>query len=462
MLLTLELPSPSSLVQVSETDACCLSAPSRINMVGSCKAQVVPVTRKTDEKAAKRERAEDALNNNNNTEDAKKEANDKESASKRAKLSLSDTEVPPVTLNITRKPPKVQKTANITPQAQCITERDVLPKLYKAGAGAFTIVSWNVNGLRGLLRNHPKALINLVTNYKVDVLALQETKLQESHVKLDEFKYLLHEQGYQARYHCSTAKKGYAGTAVFYKRNKSSTGASSSSSQHRKGSIASFFAKKQTAPTSTPKTPSSTHSQQLEPLQVSHQMGISAHDTEGRLQTLEFPDFLLTNLYVPNAGQKLERLDYRTQQWDVDLLHYLVQKQRDTKKPIIWLGDLNVAHAPKDVWNDGAKHLGKQAGTTQQEKESFQRQLNEGDFVDAFRTLHPEAQGQYSYWSLRAGNRDTNKGLRLDYFICSRSLFEDTDSSKVVVRDSYMLDQEPGSDHCPIVLELEIKKSPAR
>jgi exodeoxyribonuclease III len=128
---------------------------------------------------------------------------------------------------------------------------------------------------------------------------------------------------------------------------------------------------------------------------------------------------------------------------------------------VIWLGDLNVAHKNLDCWNDGAKHLAKQAGTTPEERSSFQSQLDwegEGSFVDVFRHLYPEAKGHYTYWSQRAGNREPNKGLRLDYFICSKQLLEDGDNQKVTVRDTYMVPDQVGSDHCPIVLELEIRK----
>ena len=218
-------------------------------------------------------------------------------------------------------------------------------------------------------------------------------------------------------------------------------------------------------------------SSDLTPLKVSTRFS-SVHDTEGRLITVDFPLFSLTNLYVPNSGQKLERLDYRTKSWDVDLAMYIRTKEKEGrdgngKRPQIWLGDLNVAHRKWDVWNDGAKHLAKQAGTTEEERKSFGRQLDgdvesdrECSYMDAFRHLHPEAKGHYTYWSQRAGNRDTNKGLRLDYFVCSEYLFEDDpndqgsdrERKRVLVRDSYMIPELMGSDHCPVVLELEIRK----
>lgn len=157
-------------------------------------------------------------------------------------------------------------------------------------------------------------------------------------------------------------------------------------------------------------------------------------------------------MYVPNSGQGLKRLDYRVEQWDKDFLEFMQGKH--DRGPVIWLGDLNVAHKAADVWNDGAKHLENQAGVTSVERASFQAQLDAG-FVDAFRKLHPTATGHYSYWSQRAGNRSPNKGLRLDYFICSSGLF--SEQSKVIVRDSYILKDQMGSDHCPVVLELEMR-----
>lgn len=253
---------------------------------------------------------------------------------------------------------------------------------------------------------------------RFDVLCLQETKLQDQHVDDPKLKlkgHLLEDEGYDAYYSCSTAKKGYAGTAVFVKRREEAA---------------------------------------LTPQEVSYEIGKEEHDAEGRVINLDFPAFSMSNLYVPNSGQTLARLDYRTEQWDKDMLQFMQKRESDRGVPVIWLGDLNIAHTAKDVWNDGAKHLVKQAGVTPQERASFQEQLDAG-YVDAFRHLHPEAQGQYTYWSQRAGNREPNKGLRLDYFICSPSLFDENEN--VVVRNSHILYKQEGSDHCPVVLEVEIK-----
>lgn len=308
------------------------------------------------------------------------------------------------------------------------------------------IASWNVAGLRALLKKAPDALSELVTKHDIDVLCLQETKLQEQH--LDDPKHqlrghLLEPIGYDAYYSCSTAKKGYSGTAVFVKRR----------GKPKQKKLDAYFeaAAPPAAKTSEALPLDARH---LVPEDVSFGLGIDKHDAEGRSITLDFTNFSLTNFYVPNSGQKLERLSYRCEEWDKDLLTFCQQKQKERQVPVVWLGDLNVAHTNLEVWNDGAKHLAKQAGVTAEERASFQAQLDAG-FVDAFRRLHPDAKGHYSYWSLRASNRPVNKGLRLDYFVCDPSFFDE--SSKVIARDSYMIYDQEGSDHCPVVLELEIK-----
>jgi exodeoxyribonuclease III len=293
------------------------------------------------------------------------------------------------------------------------------------------------------------------------MLCLQETKLQEMHLednkktKVPAAREMLKEDGYSEYWSFSTEKKGYSGTAVFIKEQ--------GGKKAKQQSIGNFFApksansktegKKKAASKSSATLALPVSSDTLTPKNISYKIGKEI-DNEGRTITVEFPWATLTNVYVPNAGQDLKRLEYRTSSWDKDFFEFQKKKEADRKLPVIWLGDLNIAHKPFDVWNNGASHLVKQAGVTPQERASFQEQLDTG-FVDAFRRLHPDAKGNYSYWSQRAGNRVPNKGLRLDYFICSPELFED--DSKVVVRDSYMLKDCLGSDHCPVVLELEIK-----
>jgi exodeoxyribonuclease III len=303
-----------------------------------------------------------------------------------------------------------------------------------------------VAGLRALIRNQPGILDSLVKKHDIDVLCLQETKLQEFH--LDDKKLLIRETvlqpDYDAYYSCSKAKKGYSGTAVFVKRRGNNV--------KKQITLDTFFGSNKDNKNDKNDGSDTGSVANFIPTNVSYKMGVDTHDQEGRLIIADFPLFSLINCYIPNSGQKLERLDYRTEQWDKDFLKFVKAQQ----KPTIWLGDLNVAHTNLEVWNDGAKHLATQAGVTQQERDSFQHQLDTSGFLDAFRTLHPTAKGCYSYWSQRAGNREPNKGLRLDYFCCAPEFFND--SSKVVARDCYMLYDIVGSDHCPVVLELEIKK----
>lgn len=311
----------------------------------------------------------------------------------------------------------------------------------------FKIATWNVAGLRALIKKDPDVLDKLCKKHNLDVLCLQETKLQEQHLddpKLGSIgKTLLKDAGYDSYFSCSTARKGYAGTAVFIRRRQGKN-----SSQQ-----------KLTEVVKSEKSPSKANPLPIDPVElvpknVSYGMGKAAHDSEGRIIVVDFPRFSLLNLYVPNSGQKLDRLSYRINEWDKDLLEMVQKKQKEDGVPVMWLGDLNVAHTKLEVWNDGAKHLPKQAGVTPEERASFQAQLDAG-FVDAFRFLHPEAKGHYTYWSTRAGNREPNKGLRLDYFICNPSFF--SEESNVQIRDSYMDKEQLGSDHCPAILELEIK-----
>ncbi|KAL7531738.1 hypothetical protein ACHAXR_004205, partial [Thalassiosira sp. AJA248-18] len=341
------------------------------------------------------------------------------------------------------------------------------------GSYTFTVISWNVAGLRAFIKKQPDALSNLAKKYSADVICLQEHKLQEGH--LDDPKLKLREYfeeklgGYDGHWSYSLEKKGYSGTAMFIKKRSSSgagAGAKKSGGDGKKGkkqaTLGAFFGSSNAADGGNTQAKDDSKStgdipvSHLEPINVETDLGLPAHDGEGRTVTAEFPLFYLTNVYVPNSGQKLDRLGYRTQQWDTDFLAKMQQLETDGDKPIVWLGDLNVAHNEKDTWNEGAKHLAKSAGTTAEERASFEQQLGAG-YIDAFRHLHPEGRGHYSYWSQRAGNREPNKGLRLDYFICSKEMMED-DGKKVCVRDSYIVPDELGSDHCPIVLEIEIKK----
>ena len=251
------------------------------------------------------------------------------------------------------------------------------------------IISWNVNGLRATRK---KNFDEAMKKESPDILCLQETKAQDEEVlgELTEW------NGYHIHVN-SAEKKGYSGTAILSK---------------------------------------------AEPVRIQSDIGVTDHDTEGRVITAEFPYFYLVNTYVPNSGRGLVRLDYR-QTWDADFLKYL--KNLDQSKPVILTGDLNVAHQPIDLANDKSNY-NKTAGYTQIEIDGLQNLLNEG-WVDSFRQLHPETVA-YTYWNYMFKARERNVGWRIDYFIVSSRLMPK-------VKDSYMLPEVMGSDHCPIVLIVE-------
>ncbi len=252
------------------------------------------------------------------------------------------------------------------------------------------IVSWNVNGIRAITK---KDFFKSVKSIPWDILCLQETKAQDHETAeaikpLDSYHY----------YHNAAEKKGYSSTAVL-------------SSQ--------------------------------EPKAISLDMGIAEHDNEGRVICLDYESFYLVNVYVPNSGQQLVRLDYR-KQWDADFLEYLKTKEND--KPVIVCGDFNVAHRPIDLKNDKSNY-NKTAGYTQIEIDGMDNFINAG-FVDTYRYLHPE-EVAYTYWSYRFKARERNVGWRIDYFLVSESLVSKIKSAEI-------LPQYHGSDHCPILLEIEI------
>ncbi|WP_053992004.1 exodeoxyribonuclease III [Mangrovimonas sp. TPBH4] len=252
------------------------------------------------------------------------------------------------------------------------------------------IVSWNVNGIRAILQ---KGFKEAVENMAPDILCLQETKAQDDEV----VKALGDLKTYTLKSN-SAKRKGYSGSALLLKSM---------------------------------------------PITVTNDIGIGVHDDEGRVQCVEYEGFYLVNVYVPNSGQKLDRLEYR-QQWDKDLLKYL--KDLETKKPVVVCGDFNVAHQPIDLKNDKANY-NKTAGYTQIEIDGMDAFLVSG-FVDVYRMLHPD-EVAYTYWSYRFKARERNVGWRIDYFLISRVL-QDKVKSVEILSDIY------GSDHCPIQLEIEL------
>ncbi|CAO2822276.1 unnamed protein product [Amaranthus hypochondriacus] len=257
------------------------------------------------------------------------------------------------------------------------------------------LVSWNVNGLRALLKLEGFSALELAQREDFDVLCLQETKLQEKDV--ERVKDLL--EGYENSFWtCSVAKAGYSGTSIVSR---------------------------------------------IKPLSVRYGLGISDHDTEGRVVTAEFESFYLLCVYVPNSGDGLKRLAYRTTEWDPSLSQYM--KELEKSKPVILTGDLNCAHQEIDIYNPAGNK--RSAGFTIEERESFETNFLSKGFVDTFRNQHPDVVG-YTYWGYRHGGRKTNRGWRLDYFLVSEQLADQ-------VHDSYILPDVIGSDHCPIGLVLK-------
>lgn len=246
-------------------------------------------------------------------------------------------------------------------------------------------ISWNVNGLRAIVK---KNFSEVFETLDADFFCLQETKLQEGQIELDL-------PGYH-QYWNYAEKKGYSGTAIFAK----------------------------------------------EPaLSVRYGLGIEEHDTEGRVITLEYPEFFLITCYTPNSQNELRRLDYRMT-WEDAFLAYLTELKQ--QKPVILCGDLNVAHKNIDIKN--WKTNQKSAGFTPEEREKFSTLLAAG-FTDTFRYFYPDAEGIYSWWSYRFNARKNNAGWRIDYFVVSDDLNERLLDAKIHT-------DIIGSDHCPVELDL--------
>lgn len=247
------------------------------------------------------------------------------------------------------------------------------------------MISWNVNGLRACVK---KGFMDFFESSDADIFCIQESKLQKGQIDLNT-------EGYHQFWNYAE-KKGYSGTAVFTRK---------------------------------------------EPLDVSYGMGIEEHDKEGRLITLEYDGFYFVCCYTPNSKQKLERLEYRCI-WEDSLREYLTGL--DSRKPVIYCGDLNVAHKEIDLKNDRTNHHS--AGFTDEEREKLTELLNAG-FTDTFRYFYPDREDIYSWWSYRFNARKNNAGWRIDYFITSKRLDKD-------LKNATILTNVMGSDHCPVGLDI--------
>jgi exodeoxyribonuclease-3 len=246
-------------------------------------------------------------------------------------------------------------------------------------------ISWNVNGLRACMN---KGFLDTFHNMNADFFCLQETKLQAGQITMDL-------PGYE-QYWNYAQKKGYSGTAIFTR-----------------------------------------HS----PLSVTYGLGNEALDTEGRLITLEYPDFFLVNCYTPNAQRGLARIDHRLQ-WEDALRSYLLSL--DSQKPVIYCGDLNVAHQEIDLKNPGSNKGN--AGFSDEERGAFSALLDSG-FTDTFRHLYPDATGAYSWWSYMFNARQNNAGWRIDYFLVSSRIRDQ-------IAEASIHPNVFGSDHCPVELQI--------
>ncbi|TLP77306.1 exodeoxyribonuclease III [Maribacter sp. ACAM166] len=253
------------------------------------------------------------------------------------------------------------------------------------------LVSWNVNGIRASVK---KGFEQIVSDFDADIFCIQETKAQDDQVS-EALKDL---DGYEL---CTNSadKKGYSGTGILAKQ---------------------------------------------KPIKFDKNMGVEEHDMEGRITHSEFEQFHLVNVYVPNSGSGLKRLDYRAG-WDTDFTKYLSKLSKS--KPLIITGDFNVAHTANDLANPKSNY-NKNSGFTQVEIDGFDTILNDLNLVDSFRTLHPTTFDKYTFWSMRGGARGRNVGWRLDYFLVSESIWSKVKSAQIH-------DQIMGSDHCPISLEIE-------
>ena len=249
------------------------------------------------------------------------------------------------------------------------------------------LISWNVNGIRACVQ---KGFVDIFKEMDADIFCIQESKMQEGQLVLEL-------EGYH-QYWNYAEKKGYSGTAIFTKE---------------------------------------------QPISDSYGIGIEKHDKEGRVITLEYDKYYMVNVYTPNSQNELARLDYRME-WEDDFRSYILSL--DAKKPVIFCGDLNVAHTEIDLKNP--KTNTKNAGFTPEERSKFSQLLNSG-FTDTFRYFYPEKTGIYSWWSYMFHAREKNAGWRIDYFVASKRL-----NGKLTGAEIHT--EIFGSDHCPVELDIDL------
>ena len=248
------------------------------------------------------------------------------------------------------------------------------------------LISWNVNGLRACLNKGFEDFFQIIN---ADIFCVQETKMQKGQAEINF-------EGYYQYWNSARQRKGYSGTVIFTK---------------------------------------------IMPIGEEYGIGIEEHDNEGRVITLEFEDFYLVNVYTPNSGRELARLDYRME-WENAFREFLLGL--DNKKPVVVCGDLNVAHKEIDIKNP--KTNTKNAGFTIEERNKMTKLLESG-FTDSFRYLHPDMADAYTWWSYMANARERNIGWRIDYFLVSNKM-------KDKIKNARIYPEVMGSDHCPVELEI--------
>jgi exodeoxyribonuclease III len=276
------------------------------------------------------------------------------------------------------------------------------------------VVTWNLNGMRSSIEKRGDLIRKLFEKEKVDILIVTEHKITDEkkagEVESDVRKLLKNVVDVHFEWNMSTAKKGYAGTLAIIRKD-----------------VFKYC------------------------VQVTRGIdGKASSDTEGRVITLTFPSVHVVGVYVPNSGMTLDRLQYRTQTWDKQFSDYCHKLSKE--KPLVIAGDLNVARRDMDIWNVDAAHIPKLAGTTPQERSSFEKRLlGEAGLVDVFAEFYPDKTGWFSYWSVKAGNKPKNRGLRLDYVLADR---------KVKTLDAFILPEySPNGDHCPVGITAHLHKA---
>ena len=313
--------------------------------------------------------------------------------------------------------------ANAAAAGQGVIPRSDTPRAGKPSDG-LTFVHWNVAGLGALLKSEERQarLKRLIAEESPDVLAISEHKLStEKHpAAAAQLGAML--PGYKIHWAVCTAKNGYSGVAALVKREI-----------------------------------------KVESVEIDSVGSLN----EGRTITLELGEVCVVAAYAPNSGQKLDRLDYRIRTWEARMREHLAELREAKRKPLALIGDLNVAHLDADIWNVEAKHVPKSAGTTPAERAAFGQLLEQG-YVDAFRALHPDATGCFSYWSTRSGGQLLNRGLRLDYAVISTDLVGKAEGGEggegggggggggsLVLHDAAILKEfAPNGDHAPTLVAL--------